>query len=101
MLLIKIKEMMSGKPLKVVGIYFLLLGVLEISLVQFCWWIGEADGLGVSRSGSQILFSIIAVICELFYLRQIGIIKCSIGALLLIIHMVKKNIHTENNSGRK
>ena len=92
---------MSGKPLKVVGIYFLLLGVLEISLVQFCWWIGEADGLGVSRSGSQILFSIIAVICELFYLRQIGIIKCSIGALLLIIHMVKKNIHTENNSGRK
>ena len=101
MLLIKIKEMMSGKPLKVVGIYFLLLGVLEISLVQFCWWIGEADGLGVSRSGSQILFSIIAVICELFYLRQIGIIKCSIGALLLIIHMVKKNIHTEINSGRK
>ena len=97
----KIKEMMNVSPLKGVGLWFIFLGVLEISLVQFCWWMGEADGLGVSRSGSQILFSIIAVICELFYVRQIGIIKCSIGALLLIIHMVKKNMHTENNLGRK
>ena len=92
----KIKEMMNESPLKGAGLLFILLGVLEISLVQFCWWIGGADGLGVSRSGSQILFSIIAVICELFYLRQIGIIKCSIGALFLIIHMVKKNMPPEN-----
>ena len=93
--------MMNESPLIGVGLLFLLMGVLEISFVQFCWRMGEAGGLGADKSGSQLLLSFIAVICELFYLRQIGIIKCSIGALLLIIHMVKKNMHTENNLGRK
>ena len=96
----KIKEMMNESPLMGVGLLFILMGVLEISFVQFCWWMGEADG-GTGKSGSQFLLSFIAFICELFYLRQIGIIKCYIGALLLIIHMVKKNMHAENNSGRK
>ena len=89
---------MNESPLKGVGLLFILMGVLEISFVQFCWKMGDG---GTDKSGSQLLLSFIAVICELFYVRQIGIIKCSIGALLLIIHMVKKNMHTENNSGRK
>tara|TARA_B100000963_G_C22577031_1_gene648928 strand:- start:1012 stop:1290 length:279 start_codon:yes stop_codon:yes gene_type:complete len=91
--------MIWGKPVKVVGIYFLLLGVLEISLLQFCLWMWKT--LEGSESGYQYLFSIVYIICELFYLRLVAIIQCSIGALLLIIHMVKKNMHTEHDSGRK
>ena len=98
----KIKEMMNESPLIGVGLLFILMGVLEISLVQYCWWmdIGSA-GAYAFRSGSEILLDVIIIICELLHVKQIGIIKCSIGALLLIIHMVKKNMHTENNSGRK
>ena len=90
--------MMNESPLMGVGLLFILMGVLEISFVKFCWEMGDG---GTDKSGSQLLLSFIAVICELFYVRQIGIIKCSVGALLLIIHMVKKNMHTENNSGQK
>ena len=98
----KIKEMMNKSPLIGFGLLFILMGVLEISLVQYCWWmdIGSA-GAYAFRSGSEILLDVIIIICELLHVKQIGIIKCSIGALLLIIHMVKKNMHTENNLGRK
>ena len=87
----KIKEMINESALIRAGLLFLLLGVLEISIVEFCWWmdIGSA-GVYAFRSGSEILLDVIIIICELLHVKQIGIIKCSIGALLLIIHMVKK-----------
>ena len=91
---------MNESPLKGVGLLFILMGVLEISLVQYCWWM-DIGSAGAFRSGSQILLDVIIIICELLHVKQIGIIKCSIGALLLIIHMVKKNMHTENDLGRK
>ena len=88
----KTKEMMNESPLIGVGLLFILMGVLEISLVQYCWWmrIGTVDAY---RSGSQILLDVITIICELLHVKQIGIIKCSIGALLLFIHIVKKHAH--------
>ena len=93
----KIKEMMNESPLKGVGLLFVLLGALEISLVHICWLMSDRG----SESGIHYLFFIIALLNEFGHVRQIGIVKCSIGVLLLIIHMVKKNMHTENNLGRK
>ena len=93
----KIKEMINESPLKGVGLLFVLLGALEISFVYICMWMFDRG----SESGIHYLFFIIALLNEFGHVRQIGIVKCSIGVLLLIIHMVKKNMHTENNLGRK
>ena len=94
-----IKEMMNESPLKGVGNLFLLLGVIIISLVQFCWWMGKT--LEGAESGLQYLFIIIFIICELVYMRQMGIIICSIGALLLIIYMVKKMYRKMTQGGKR
>ena len=88
----KINEMINESALIRAGLLFLLLGVLEISFVEFCWWM-DIGSLGADRSGSEILLDVIIIISELLHVKQIGIIKCSIGALLLFIHMVKKHAH--------
>ena len=88
----KINEMINESALIRAGLLFLLLGVLEISIVEFCWWM-DIGSAGADRSGSEILLDVIIIISELLHVKQIGIIKCSIGALLLFIHMVKKHAH--------